>query len=71
MVDSNAKYAFEHLKVAAARIEGERDGNIIELSRSKIKKGLAFKLTPVLFGRPCQIRTGDQRIKSPLLYRLS
>ena len=22
-------------------------------------------------GRPCQIRTGDQRIKSPLLYRLS
>ncbi len=31
--------------------------------------GLAFSLC--IFGRPCGIRTCDQRIKSPLLYQLS
>ncbi|WP_295624134.1 site-specific integrase [uncultured Nitrosomonas sp.] len=33
MVDRYAKYATEHLRVAAARIERERGGHVIELSR--------------------------------------
>ncbi|MEY3123353.1 MAG: hypothetical protein RI993_2178 [Pseudomonadota bacterium] len=37
MVDRYAKYATEHLRVAAARIEGGR-GGMVNLSRSKRKK---------------------------------
>ena len=33
MVDSYAKYATEHLRVAAARIEDGRGGNVLNLSR--------------------------------------
>jgi hypothetical protein len=33
MVDRYAKFATEHLSVAAARIERGRDRNVIELSR--------------------------------------
>ena len=33
MVDRYAKYATEHLRVAAARIEGGRGGNVVNLSR--------------------------------------
>lgn len=33
MVDRYAKYATEHLRVATARIERERGGRVIELSR--------------------------------------
>ena len=35
------------------------------------KKGASSQLTPLNFGRRCEIRTRDQRIKSPLLYQLS
>jgi hypothetical protein len=33
MVDRYAKFGTEHLTVAAARIERERDKNVLELSR--------------------------------------
>jgi hypothetical protein len=33
MVDRYAKYATEHLAVAAARIESERGGNVVSMSR--------------------------------------
>ena len=33
MVDRHAKYATEHLAIAAARIESKRGGNVINLSR--------------------------------------
>jgi integrase len=39
MVDRYAKFATEHLSVAAARIERGRDNNVINLSRSKKTKG--------------------------------
>ncbi len=33
MVDRYAKFATENFSVAAARIEGQRDDNVVELSR--------------------------------------
>ena len=74
MVDRYAKFATEHLSVAAARIERGGEKNVVELVRfchGQKDKGLAVKLTLCLFGRPCRDRTCDQRIKSPLLYQLS
>jgi hypothetical protein len=35
------------------------------------KNGPRFLVSRLNFGRAWQIRTADQRIKSPLLYRLS
>ena len=50
MVDRYAKYATEHLSVAARRIEGvraENVGNIVTFSsRSTKEKGLASRLSP-------------------------
>ena len=50
MVDRYAKYGTEHLAVAATRIERVRvDGvsdSVTFLSRTKEKKGLAFRLSP-------------------------
>ncbi len=37
----------------------------------KTKKASVFLQRLVFFGGSCEIRTRDQRIKSPLLYRLS
>lgn len=44
MVDRYAKYATEHLSVAAARIENGRGGNVVQLSRfchAQSKKGIS------------------------------
>lgn len=39
MVDRYAKYATEHLAVAAARIENGRGGNVIHFPTFQRKKG--------------------------------
>ena len=50
----------------------DMDQSPLDLSRMSDtkKKGLAMS-QPFCDGRRCEIRTRDQRIKSPLLYRLS
>ena len=52
MVDRYAKYATEHLAVAASRIQRLRDENVVSLvtfsSRPKEKKGLASSAKPLI-----------------------
>ena len=74
MVDRYAKFATEHLAVAASRIDGAVDETWCRFpyvfSTFRKEKG-QLVASPLNFGRSWRIRTADQRIKSPLLYQLS
>ena len=73
MVDRYAKFATEHLAAAAARIERDRDANVINFVTfshvPRKQSGKARSNSLFFIGRPYWIRTSDQRIKSPLLYQ--
>ena len=60
---------------AGCTVESRRKGEASEATREGPEKQKAHEPKFVGFleilGRPCGIRTCDQRIKSPLLYQLS
>lgn len=74
MVDRYAKFATEHLTVAASRIESRHVPNVVNLVTfiaHQEKKTAHISVSRIYLGRVCGDRTHDKRIKSPLLYQLS